>query len=42
MTVEKQKQVLVQILGDPLPELDPIYHEGAKPVSYTHLVRHSI
>lgn len=30
MTVEKQKQVLVQILGDPLPELDPIYHEGAK------------
>ncbi len=30
MTTEKQKQIVEDILGTPLPELDPIFYEGAK------------
>ena len=50
MTQEEQKKKVEEILGSPLPDLDPIYIEGAKvymkmspntfitPVSYTHLI----
>ena len=38
MTQEEQKKKVEEILGSPLPDLDPIYIEGAKvSVSYTHL-----
>ncbi len=30
MTLEKQQKIVEEILGSPLPELDPVYYEGAK------------
>ena len=30
MTQEEQKKKVEEILGSPLPDLDPIYIEGAK------------
>ena len=30
MTIEEQKAKVEEILGSPLPELDPVYIEGAK------------
>lgn len=35
MTIEQQKQIVEEILGSPLPELDPIFYEGAK--KYMHM-----